>query len=66
MITEPYILWYEGYEKETTVIDGGETITIIPKKPNGKWAIKTEYMPAFSDVQKRLLELGYYINSCNK
>jgi hypothetical protein len=60
-ITDPYIPWDEGYEKEIIDIDGRKTIIVIPKKPNGKWAIKTEYMPAFPDVQKKLLESGYYI-----
>lgn len=32
-----------------------------PKKPNGKWALKTEYFEAFPEVQNILLEMGYYI-----
>lgn len=44
-----------------TQINGREVIIEIPDNPNGKWAIKTEYMDAFPAVQNKLRELGYYI-----
>lgn len=53
--------WYEGYKKETTLIDGREAVIILPETSNGRWALKTEYFDAFPAVQKKMLELGCYI-----
>ncbi len=40
----------------------GREVTIChPEKPNGKWALKTEYFDSFPDVQNILLSMGYYI-----
>ena len=47
--------------KETIELNGREVIILHPEKPNGKWAIKTEYFEAFPAVQDTLLNMGYYI-----
>jgi len=52
---------YNGYGLEKIEIGGMEAVIVHPKKPNGKWALKTEYFPAFPGVQLKLLELGYYV-----
>ena len=46
---------------ETTELLGREVIICHPEKPNGKWALKTEYFWAFPEVQNALLEMGYYV-----
>lgn len=38
-----------------------DVIICHPEKPNGRWALKTEYFDAFPDVQNSLLNMGYYI-----
>ena len=53
--------WHKDYKTITTKIDDREAIIVIPDKPNGKWALKTEYITAFPDVQNELLSLGYYV-----
>lgn len=52
---------WNGFNLERETFEGRELITVFPKKPNGKWAIKTEYFDAFPDVQIELLEMGYHI-----
>ena len=52
---------YKGFKKEIVEISGRDAIIVHPDKPNGKWALKTEYFEAFPDVQVKLLELGYYV-----
>lgn len=52
---------WNGFTLERETFSGKELITVFPKKPNGKWAIKTEYFDAFPDVQIKLLEMGYHI-----
>lgn len=46
---------------EVVEINGREAIICHPEKPNGKWALKTEYFDSFPEVQDKLLELGYYV-----
>ncbi|MBE6572725.1 MAG: alpha/beta hydrolase [Ruminococcaceae bacterium] len=46
---------------ETIELLGREVIICHPEKPNGKWALKTEYFWAFPEVQNILLEMGYYV-----
>ncbi len=52
---------WNGFNLERENFEGRELITVFPKNPNGKWAIKTEYFDAFPDVQIKLLEMGYYV-----
>ena len=47
--------------QEIMELEGREVIICHPDKPNGKWALKTEYFNAFPEVQNTLLEMGYYI-----
>ena len=47
--------------RENVKLNGREVIICHPDKPNGKWALKTEYFDAFPDVQNILLNMGYYI-----
>ncbi len=47
--------------RENINLNGREVIICHPEKPNGKWALKTEYFDAFPDVQNTLLDMGYYI-----
>ena len=47
--------------QEVLEFEGREVIICHPEKPNGKWALKTEYFTAFPEVQNTLLEMGYYI-----
>jgi len=47
--------------RETIELNGREVIIIHPEKPNGKWALKTEYFDAFPEVQNILSGMGYYI-----
>ncbi|MBO5453609.1 MAG: alpha/beta fold hydrolase [Clostridia bacterium] len=46
---------------ENIVLNDREVIICHPEKPNGKWALKTEYFNAFPEVQNTLLDMGYYI-----
>ena len=47
--------------QEVIQLEGREGILCHPQKPNGKWALKTEYFSSFPEVQNTLLEMGYYI-----
>ena len=47
--------------RENIKLNGRDVIICHPEKPNGKWALKTEYFDAFPDVQNILLRLGYYV-----
>ena len=47
--------------RENIVLNDREAIICHPEKPNGKWALKTEYFEAFPEIQDTLLDLGYYI-----
>ena len=38
---------------------GFEAVVIRPEKPNGKWIWKTEFLYAFDDAERALVELGY-------
>ncbi|MEE0944373.1 MAG: alpha/beta fold hydrolase [Clostridia bacterium] len=53
-------LW-NGFKLEKSIFEGRELITVFPEKPNGKWALKTEYFDAFPEVEIELLKLGYHI-----
>ena len=46
---------------EHVEIANREVIICHPEKPNGKWALKTEYFNAFPEVQNLLLGMGYYV-----
>ena len=52
---------YNGYKLIREKLNDREVIVVVPDKPNGKWALKTEYFNAFPDVQRELLKLGYHI-----
>lgn len=47
--------------QEKIELEGREVIICHPEKPNGKWALKTEYFTSFPEVQNTLLSMGYYI-----
>ena len=49
----------KDYKTITTKIDDREAIIVIPDKPNGKWALKTEYFGAFPSVEIELLDEDY-------
>ena len=34
---------------------------MFPEKPNGRWALKTEYFGAFPDAEVELLKMGYHL-----
>lgn len=53
-------LW-NGFKTVKTIISEREAIIVCPEKPNGKWALKTEYFDAFPEVQIELLKMGYYV-----
>lgn len=44
---------------ETFEFNGYEATVIIPEKPNGKWIWKTEFLYAFDQAERALLEEGY-------
>lgn len=52
---------WNGFKLEKSVFEGRELITVYPDKPNGKWALKTEYFDAFPAVEIELLKLGYHL-----
>lgn len=52
---------FNGFEMIKEDYKGRELIIVKPEKPNGKWALKTEYFGAFPAVQTELLKLGYYV-----
>ena len=47
--------------RENVILNDRQVIICHPEKPNGKWALKTEYFDAFPEIQNTLLEMGYYI-----
>ena len=38
---------WNGFKLEKSIFEGRELISVFPEKPNGKWALKTEYFDAF-------------------
>lgn len=52
---------FNGFRLERTTLNGREVLISHPDKPNGKWALKTEYFEAFPAVQTELLKRGYYV-----
>ena len=52
---------WNGFKLEKSIFEGRELISVFPEKPNGKWALKTEYFDAFPAVEIELLKLGYHI-----
>jgi pimeloyl-ACP methyl ester carboxylesterase len=47
-------------EQVETFVFNGYTATVIrPKNPNGKWIWKTEFLYAFDQAERALLEQGY-------
>ncbi|MBQ7075820.1 MAG: alpha/beta fold hydrolase [Clostridia bacterium] len=47
--------------REEFKLDDRVVVICHPEKPNGKWALKTEYFDAFPEVQNKLLDMGYYV-----
>ncbi len=45
--------------KHVYTFNGYEATVIRPEKPNGKWIWKTEFLYAFDDAEKALLDMGY-------
>lgn len=52
---------WNGFRLEKSIFDGRELITVYPEKPNGKWALKTEYFDAFPAVEIELVKMGYHL-----
>lgn len=51
-----------GFDGESFVFEGNYAHVIKPNcKPNGKWALKTEYADAFPDTEIELLNRGWHI-----
>ena len=44
---------------ETFMFNGYEATVIIPENPNGKWIWKTEFLYAFDQAERALLDEGY-------
>lgn len=53
---------WNGYKVINVNLLNHDGFIVCPNvKPNGKWALKTEYFDAFPDVQLKLLELGWHV-----
>lgn len=52
--------WY-GFQMKKEIFEGMELISVFPEKPNGKWALKTEYFSAFPEAEIELVKLGYHL-----
>ena len=53
---------YHGYECREFEFMGRSAKLVCPKvKPNGNWALKTEYFTAFPDTELELLSRGWHI-----
>lgn len=52
---------WNGFELREESLVGREVIVVVPEKPNGKWALKTEYFGAFPAAEIELLKKGYYL-----
>ena len=51
-----------GFDGESFTFEGNYAHVIKPNcKPNGKWALKTEYADAFPDTEIELLNRGWHI-----
>ncbi len=51
-----------GFEAIKFTFSERSAVLIKPKcKPNGKWALKTEYLPAFPETEIELLNRGWHI-----
>lgn len=54
--------FFEEYEKVEFEFDGLPAKVVKPKvKPNGKWAVKTEYFGSFPALELELLNRGWHI-----
>ncbi|MBR2949296.1 MAG: alpha/beta hydrolase [Lachnospiraceae bacterium] len=53
---------FKEYRQEHFVFEGKKAILVKPNgKPNGKWALKTEYFGAFPTLEMELLDRGWHI-----
>ena len=53
---------FEGFAREEFEFEGRPAILVKPNsRPNGKWALKTEYFGAFPSLELELLERGWHI-----
>ena len=53
---------WNGFEGVSFTFEGNYAQVVKPKcKPNGKWALKTEYVHAFPDTEIELLNRGWHI-----
>ena len=52
-----------GCSVKTETVMGREVVIICPPEgtANGRWALKTEYLPAFPEVQDELVSRGYHL-----
>ena len=49
--------WY-GFERLDLTFEGRKAILIRPGAGDGRWMLKTEYFPAFQDLERALVEKG--------
>ena len=52
--------WY-GFERLDFSFEGRKAILIRPETGEGRWMLKTEYFPAFQDLERALVEKGFHL-----
>ncbi|MBQ7793468.1 MAG: alpha/beta hydrolase [Clostridia bacterium] len=52
---------WNGFEMIEETLSGRMVIVVVPKKPNGKWVLKTEYFDAFPNAEIELVKMGYHL-----
>lgn len=52
--------WY-GFERLDFTFEGRKAILIRPGAGDGRWMLKTEYFPAFQDLERALVEKGFHL-----
>ena len=55
-------LW-NGYRRLDFTFEGRQAILVCPSTPceGGRWLLKTEYFDAFPELERELVERGYYL-----
>ena len=52
--------WY-GFERLDFPFEGRRAIVVRPRAGDGRWMLKTEYFPAFQDLERALVEKGFHL-----
>ncbi len=52
---------WNGFEIEEFEFEGMNAKVVVPKNPNGKWMLKTEYFGAFPALEIELIKKGYHL-----